>query len=411
MSIEVYPSDFSTRYEITHAISIQMSTHYNAIGKLQLVVPVSDYNITALKTGNILFDTVRGTTYIIVNTKCDTTDNRITANGYTTNWILNKRSVAEKRNISNIEEGVYGLINDNLRGLSGISTASVKGLAETFNGDEAEDAIAYGGQLLDEILPYLNNGELGHRMVWDSTKLAWTFEIFKGEDLTSGIHAIAFAEEQGTCSDLVINEDNSTFKNVAYVKYRLSDESEAVAIVGTATGDNRFETWFDTSVSQEQGESADDCRKRAVAYATMELGKLISRKSFTVTIDASELGTLYNIGDVVSCVSIRFGVSFHARITGVKYKMDIKGEKTEVILGEPKLTVIDEVKLTTKIPVQSTASEKNIPVYKGTYTVIPNTSDQTLETAGMLMEQDTLIEEIPFSVVSNNVGGSTATIG
>lgn len=411
MSIEVYPSDFSTRYEITHAISIQMSTHYNAIGKLQLVVPVSDYNITALKTGNILFDTVRGTTYIIVNTKCDTTDNRITANGYTTNWILNKRSVAEKRNISNIEEGVYGLINDNLRGLSGISTASVKGLAETFNGDEAEDAIVYGGQLLDEILPYLNNGELGHRMVWDPTKLAWTFEIFKGEDLTSGIHAIAFAEEQGTCSDLVINEDNSTFKNVAYVKYRLSDESEAVAIVGTATGDNRFETWFDTSVSQEQGESADDCRKRAVAYATMELGKLISRKSFTVTIDASELGTLYNIGDVVSCVSIRFGVSFHARITGVKYKMDIKGEKTEVILGEPKLTVIDEVKPPTRIPGQSTAPDKDIPVYKGAYTVVPNTSDQTLETAGMLMEQDTLIKEIPFSVVSNNVGGSTATIG
>ena len=93
MSIEIYPSDFSTRYEITHAISIQMTTHYNAVGKLQLVVPVSDYNITALKTGNILFDTVRGTTYIIINTKCDTTDNRITANGFTTDWLLNKRSV------------------------------------------------------------------------------------------------------------------------------------------------------------------------------------------------------------------------------------------------------------------------------------------------------------------------------
>ena len=411
MSIEVYPSDFSTRYEITHAISIQMATHYNEIGKLQLVVPVSDYNITALKIGNILYDTVRGTTYIIVNTRCDTTDNRITANGYTTDWLLNKRSVAVRRNISNIESGVYGLINDNLRDLSRVSTASVKGLTETFRGEEAEDSVAFGGQLLNEIMPFLNNGELGHRMVWDPGKLAWTFEIYKGQDLTSGIHAIAFAEEQGTCSDLVINEDTSTFKNVAYVKYKLADETEHVAIVGTATGDNRFETWFDTSVSQEQGESADDCRKRAVAYATMELGKLISRKSFTVTIDASELGTLYNIGDVVSCVSIRFGVSFNARITGVKYKMDIKGEKTEVILGEPRLTVIDEVKLTTRTTVVSAASDKNVPVYKGEYTVIPSAVDQTLDTAGMLMEQDTLIEEIPYSVVSNNAGGSTVTIG
>lgn len=345
MSIEVYPSDFRTRYEITHAISIQMTTHYNEIGKLQLVVPVSDYNITALKTGNILYDTVRGTTYIIINTKCDTTDNRITANGYTTDWLLNKRSVAVKRTVKNIESGVYGMINDNLRGLSRVSTAGVKGLTETFSGEEAEDATAYGGQLLDEIIPYLNNGDLGHRMVWDPSKLAWTFEVFKGNDLTTGIHSIAFAEEQGTCSNLVINEDTSTFKNFAYVKYRLLDETEPVATVGSAEGDNRFEKWFETSVFQEQDESASACKKRAVAYATMELGKLINRKSFTVTIDASELGTLYNIGDVVSCVSIRFGVSFHARITGVKYKMDITGETTEIILGDPILTALGALKL------------------------------------------------------------------
>jgi hypothetical protein len=345
MSIEIYPSDFSTRYEITHAISIQMTVYYNDIGKLQLVVPVSDYNITALKNGNILYDTVRGTTYIIINTKCDTTDNRITANGYTTDWLLNKRSVAVKRTVKNIESGVYGIINDNLRGLSRISTAAVKDLPENFSGDEAEDAIAYGGQLLDEIIPFLNNGDLGHRMEWDPSKLAWTFEIFKGEDLTSGIHAIAFAEEQGTCSDLVIDEDTSTFKNFAYVSYRLSDETEPVATVGTAEGDNRFEKWFKTSVSQEQDETAAACRKRAIAYATMELGKLINRKSFKVTIDASELGTLYNVGDIVSCVSIRFGVSFQARITGVKYKMDVTGEKTEIILGDPILTALGVLKL------------------------------------------------------------------
>lgn len=345
MSIEVYPSDFSTRYEITHAISIRMTNYYNDIGKVQLVVPVNDYNIAALKTGSIMFDTVRRTTYIIVNIDCDTVENKLAVNGYTTDWLLNKRSVAVKRKVTTIESGVYDIINENLRGLSRIRTASVKGMTETFGGDSAEDATAFGGQLLDEIIPYLDNGDLGHRMVWDPSNLSWTFEIFKGADLTSGIHAIAFAEEQGTCSDLVINEDTSTFKNVAYVKYRLSDETEPVAIVGSAEGDDRFEKWFNTSVIQEQDESAEDCRKRAVAYATMEMGKLINRKSFKVTIDASELGTLYNIGDVVSCVSIRFGVSFHARITGVKYKMDAKGEKTEIILGDPILTALGALKL------------------------------------------------------------------
>ena len=340
MSLEIYPSDFSTRYQLTHAISIQMDRHYNEIGKLQLVAPVSDYNIQAIKEGNILYDTEHGTTYIIVNTKCDTKSNRITANGYTTDYLLNKRVVSTSYDVTNIESGVYSIINENLRGLSRIATATEKGLTDTYSGDAV-----YGGQLLDAIIPLLDYKELGHRMVWDSTTNSWVFEVYKGNDLTTGIHAIAFAEEQGTCTDLVINTDTSTFKNYAYVKYRLSDDTEPIAEVGTATGDERFEKWFTTSVSQEQDETADDCRKRAIAYATMELGKYIKRQSFNVTIDASELGTLYDIGDIVSCVSIRFGVAFNARITGVKYKLDITGEKTEIILGDPTLTALGELKL------------------------------------------------------------------
>jgi hypothetical protein len=383
-----------------------MSTHYNDIGKLQLVVPASDYNITALNTGNVLFDTVRGTTYIIVNTKCDTTENRITANGFTANWILNKRCIANKYTLTNLESGVYEIINDNLRGLPRVTTASPEGLTEETN------TILDGGQILDEIKPFLEEAQLGNKMIWDPDALSHTFKIYKGADLTEGIHAVVFSDEQGTAKDLVINDDDSTFKNFAYVKGTLNDGTEFVETVGTATGEDRREIWFDTSVSQEMDESVEDCKARAVAYATMELGKRISRQSFSVIIDPSELGTLYNIGDVVSCVSIRFGVSFNARITGVKYRLDATGEKTEIILGEPKLTVIDEVKITTRIPVKPSASgNANVPVYKGAYTVVPSTSDQTLETAGMMMEQDTLIEKIPFSVVSNAMGGSTVTIG
>ncbi len=81
MSLEIYPSDFSTRYELTHAISVQMSVYYNDIGKLTIVAPVNDYNITALKVGNVLFDTEREATFIIANTKCDTEENRITSEG------------------------------------------------------------------------------------------------------------------------------------------------------------------------------------------------------------------------------------------------------------------------------------------------------------------------------------------
>lgn len=350
MSMEVYPSDFSTRYEITHAISIVMSLFYNEKGKIQLVVAANDYNIAVLKKGSIIYDTSRNTTYIIVNVKCNTIENRITANGYTADYLLNKRVVAAKKQIKVIETGVYSIINDNMRGLTRISTAPVKGYQEKFQPDDPsttdqDESVIYGEGVLDAITPVLEYGKLGRRMNWNPSTLSWVFEIYKGNDLTSGIHAITFAEEQGTCTNLIINDDESTFKNVAYITYKKQDSTDMLTIVGSATGDNRHELWLDSLVMQERDESVESARKRAASYGQLELGKRIMRQSFSVVIDASELGVLYNIGDIVTCSSVRFNVRFNARITGVTYTMDISGEKTAVQLGDPILTALGEMKL------------------------------------------------------------------
>ena len=345
MSLECYPTNFSTRYEITHAISIQMSTFYNDLGKIQLVVAANDYNINALKKNAIIYDTERKTTYILVNIQYDTVQNRIIANGYSTEYLLNKRAITSKTNVSTIETGVYNIINNNLRNLTKISTAEVKGLTEKWEPEAGESSIVFGGQVLDEITKILEYGELGRRMNWNPTDLEWEFEVYKGNDLTTGIHAIAFAEEQGTCSDLVINEDVSTFKNVAFVLYKLSNDTVGYVTVGSATGDNRYEIWYTTEITQEDGETSTATQNRAKSYGQLELGKRINRQSFSIIVDASELGELYDIGDIVLCSSVRFGVQFTARITGVTYTMDITGEKTAVQLGDPILTALGEMKL------------------------------------------------------------------
>lgn len=339
MSFEIYPSNFSTRYELRHAISMIMTIYYNDIGKLTLVAPINDYNIAAVKDGNMLYDTERDVTFLIVNAKTETSTNRITANGYTANWLLNKRCIASKYRMTNIEQGTYEIVRNNLRGLTRINIAEAEGLTER------TDNIFYGGQVLDEVMPFLEEAELGNKMVWDPDALCHTFKIYKGKDLTSGIHAAVFSYEQGTAQDLTINDDDSTFKNFAYVTGQLDGDVEFVETVGTATGDDRREVWFDTSVYQEEDESAEDCKSRARAYATMELGKRIRRMSFSVTIDPSELGVLYSLGDVVSCVSTKFGVSFNARIKGIKYTLDNRKSKTEIILGDPVLTALGEMKL------------------------------------------------------------------
>lgn len=338
MSLELYTPDYSNRYEISHAISVQMSVYDNDIGKLILVLPVNDYNIEAVKNDSILYDTQKKIAYVIKNVKIDTPKNRITANGYTTNYFLESRVIASPVTISNVESGVYAVVNENLRGMERVSLAPAKGLTE-----ETEITL-YGYSVLEQITPVLSSVELGHRMTWNHRTMQHVFEVCKGKDLTTGIHAVVFSDEQGTARDLVINDDVSLFKNVAYVVSKFNDK-EVVEIVGDATGADRHEQWFDISMNEEDGETEAQYRERMRIYGAMELCKLIRRQSFSVVIDPSELGVLYNIGDLVSCVSKRFGVKFNARISGMKYKKDGSSETTEVVLGEPKLTAIGEVKL------------------------------------------------------------------
>ena len=339
--IIVYNKELTNFHEINHALSIQMEEHYNAIGKAIITLPIDDYNISAVENGGIIYDTVRDMSFVIRNHKYDTSRTTITTNAYTCNRLLNKRAIIQKNTITNIETGVRSVIDENLRGLPNIELGELNGFTD------ATETILYGGQILDEIMPILETAKIGNRMRWDADRRVHIFELYKGRDLTEGIHAVVFSEEYKTAKDLVIANDDSVFKNVIYVPGTLKDddETEIVVEVGTATGDERFEKWLDRSFRQDKEETETQFRERLKQIGLEEMAKLVSRNTFSVSIDTKEYGTTYKLGDVVSCVSQRFGVELKSRITSVKYTLDISGEKINLILGEPILTALGEVKL------------------------------------------------------------------
>lgn len=339
--IIVYNKELTNFHEINHALSIQMEEHYNAIGKAIITLPIDDYNISTVENGGIIYDTVRDMSFVIRNHKYDTSRNTITVNGYTCNRILNKRAIVQKNTITNVEGGVRSVISGNLRGLQNVELGESNGFADT------TETILHGGQILDEIMPILETAKIGNRMRWDADRRVHIFELYKGRDLTEGIHAVVFSEEYKTAKDLVIANDDSVFKNIIYVPGTLRDdaETEIVVEVGTATGDDRFEKWLDRSFRQDKEETESQFRERLKQIGFEEMSKLVRRNTFSVSIDTEEYGTTYKLGDVVSCVSQRFGVELKSRITSVKYTLDISGEKINLILGEPILTALGEVKI------------------------------------------------------------------
>lgn len=338
----VFTPDLSNYHEVLFQ-TYQTEEYYNGIGKFTLVVSPTAENILHLKKDCILYRTDIKQAMWIRRVSPDTSQRRITVNGYTTNALLNKRVLESPLTIGNVESGVYNAISENLRGLPNIEIAENKGLSQIWAG------IVEKKELLTSIIPILDTVDLGHKMTFDYKAKKHKFEIYQGRDLTYGYKAVIFSDERGTARDLKIENDDSVFKNVCYVIGETTDgngnKTQTVYQVGNATGDNRYEMWASAVVQKQENETNEAFRARINDVGLTELAKRISRTSFSVSVDESEYGKSFQLGDKVSCVSKRFGVKFSARVTGVKFTQDPNKKSTNIILGTPELDIIGEMRL------------------------------------------------------------------
>lgn len=334
MRLELFTADLTNRHEISHVISCSFSWYYNDIGKFSIVLPLDDYNISIAENDAVLYVVDRALAYEVAEIQIDSDNNQITLNGYTLNNRLNRRVVAASAKVANVETDVYSIVSANLRDMP-VSMASSKGLTEI-----CAETTVYGDTLLTALKPILSDVDLGQRATFDYRKKAITWEIYKGTDRTNGYAAVIFAQERGTAQGLVLDKDISEYKNVCYCTASYADKTEYLVTVGTETGENRRELWAECSEAQTADESNAEFEKRVKQYAALQLGSHLDRLGITTDIDGEELGTAYDVGDLVWVVSLRLGLKFKARITGAKITQDQNGQSIKLTIGDPIMTVL-----------------------------------------------------------------------
>ena len=335
MRLELFTPDLANRHEIAHAISCEFSYFYNDIGKFTVVLPMDDYNLSIAQQNSILYIVERGLAYEVVEVVVDCDNNEITLNGYSLNNRLERRVVASAATIVNVETDVYKAVSANLRGLA-IKLADKKGLMETIDATGI-----YGDSLLSAIQPVLSDAGLGQRAKFDYRTKSITWEIYKGKDRTVGLDAVSFVQERGTAPGLIVDKDQSIYKNVCYCKAKRRDETDFVVQAGQADGNERRELWAEFSGDgQGDNESNAAFETRVRNYASLQLGSHRDRIGFETDIDGDELGTAYNVGDLVWCVSLRLGLKYKARITGATFAQDANSQSVKITIGETTLTVL-----------------------------------------------------------------------
>ena len=338
--IYIFDPDLTGYHELSHAETLQMTEYYNDIGTFTLTLPVDAYNIAHVVNGAVVYRRDTGQSFVVERVEHDTANNRITANGYTANRLLNRRVFYTSAAVQTLSTDLYPAISENLRSLAHVTVSSVAPSVS-----ETTDAVLYGTEICDTVIELLEALDVGHRMRFDTATRKHVFEIYKGQDLTSGSQAVVFSEEHGTAQDLVIENDETTLKNYVYVQGELTGGTTILETVGDSAAEDLRELWLDSKLKQDKNETEAAFRLRLQAKGTEELAKRIRRLNFSVVPRADAFGSAYKLGDMVSCVSKRFGVKFHARIKCAKYTLDAGGEKIEIVLGDPQLDVIGEMKL------------------------------------------------------------------
>lgn len=340
MTLYVYDETFTLRGQVKNWVSLSWTEEYRGEGSFTLVVYDTDEYAALLQRGRYLFRPDRPAAMMAVKVERKTEERTITVCGYTALHLLNRRIIDLKYEGTNVEETVYGLINGDLRELAQVATAEPKGLSQEY---ECE---IEGVEMLSAVFEVLGESSYGIRANFDHKNKRNLIEVYEGKDkrYTPEKGGTVFSQEFGNLRSLEVTEDDDLYKNVAYVTGAANNDSRTVYYQYVSPEvQGKHELWREVIVqgdNQGAEESNAAWRKRQKQIAIKALQEYKNVLSFSVDVSSGEFGKKYELGDMVTCKSGRYGLLFDTQIMSYKFT-DKSGKTTEqMVLGDRPLDYV-----------------------------------------------------------------------
>ena len=332
-TLHAFDGEMVYRGQLRNYVSLRWSEEYQGKGAFSLTVADTERNAKILTHGGYLYRTDRKTAMQIVSIVRNEERGIITVSGYTTLNLLARRVILGTYAVNNIESGILGMIQSNLRSLPDIELLPPKGFPQTWEVEYADE------EMIPSIVALAKEGELGFRMRLDVERKKHIFEVYQGVDraFTPEGGGLVFSQEFGSMINLIVTEDDDIFKNVIYVRGMQHEDVPVVIMVGDVWGLERRELIVDGG-SQESEESLEDFHRRLHNMGVTELKDRYRVTNFTAGISTEKFGTKYDLGDKVTCNATRYGVRFDTRITAFTQSIENGVIKISITLGEPTIT-------------------------------------------------------------------------
>ena len=352
MTLYVYDTDLRRCGLVEDIRSLQWLSEYQDAGEVKLVCGATAKNRAMLADGFRLYCTEQPESALIRQSEVldDGKDATLTVRAVLSAARWADRVVMATRRITNVEQGMLELAEQNRRGLPG-ATAPPKGI-----GAKTSTQISWGSVLEGEITLAKSAG-LGFRERFDPSTARETFEVYQGIDRTQlgkGYNGY-FGDDAGNLSDFRVVQGSDGWKNFAVIGGQGEGSARTIVTVAlqAGQGDELREEWVDAKdISRTYQQAVPDgsggYTYTEKTYTDEEYKAVLQARGMeklaehlrTLHVEATlgqglmQYGRDYALGDILPLKLAGYGLRLSARIAAVRTVYESSGRTVTALLSD-----------------------------------------------------------------------------
>ena len=354
MEIYVFNPQIELQGILENYFSLTWTRRYSKCGDFYLHAGVTADALRMLKRGNIIWknDSDEAGYIEYINISLDRLGQEtIKARGRLMPGYLGRRIVwGTERLTGGAEAAIRSLVanhaiepTDPARAIPLLELGAHNGLLPTVNIQTSYS------NLLETVENISAASNLGFRGRIDRANKKIVFDVFEGLDRTAGqpvnAPAIFSTDFENVLEQSYVDSLND-FRNVGLVAGAGEGEDRAITTAGTASGLARHEKYIDARDIAQENLTVEEYTELLQGRGMLKLSEYEEIKSFGSKINLN--GNLiyksdFDLGDVVTCMSRRWGVAVDTRITEVEETYE-NGLSVNVSFGNSMPTITEKIK-------------------------------------------------------------------
>jgi len=382
MDLRVFDKALNPLGLVDEMASCIWTMRYFSVGEVKLLAPITENNKELLVAGNIV---IKHDEYIdftdgddenwrraaeitfIRYTKDEKGQEQIEAQGYMLGRWLNQRVINPQIQLNGTCQQITNLLISKNVGSEAGAKRAFPHFVVLPQDDYGGDSFEYSNEALkalgDEVRDVCQSGKLGYDILVNERSKLYGFYLYDGRNLTSGNTAgnppCIFSRDFDNVNEQEYEDSTENYKNYAFVRGAADDQNvqEVVTVDRElASGLALLEVLIDASDIARNAEDGSGSstpipvakyRQMLVTRGNTELDGLIETHSFESSINTQSnlrYKEDFDMGDRVTCVERRWGLTINSRITEITQTFE-KGKATlEVTFGESAPTLLDKIR-------------------------------------------------------------------